>query len=60
MHIGNYFSLSECPMNSEEFNLKIEYIDDTILNTNFIGINIKYFENNNNLKSDDNKNFEYL
>ena len=50
--IENKFNLSTCPMDSEEFNLIIEYIDDTIVNTNFIGINTKIIYNN--------KNYEYL
>ena len=60
MRIDNYFGLSECPMNSEEFNIKIEYIDDTVLNTNLIGLNTKYVENNNNNEIKDNKNYEYF
>ena len=47
-------------MDSKELNLKIEYIDDTVLNTNLIGINTKYFNNNYNQINDNNKNYEYF
>ena len=59
MVIGNYFQLSECPMNSEEFNLNITYKDDTVINTTLVGINTEYIDNNNKI-SNNNKNYEYF
>ena len=51
----NYFVLGECPMDVNEFNLKIKYYDKEIIETNFIIVNFEFF-NQYNYK----KNNEYL
>ena len=52
----NYFVLDACPMDVNEFNLKIKYYDNEIIETNFIIVNYEFFNQNNNYK----KNNEYL
>ena len=52
----NYFFLRACPMDVNEFNLKIKYYDKEIIETNFIIVNYEFFNQNNNYK----KNNEYL
>ncbi len=51
----NKFYLDACPMDVNEFNLKIKYYDKEIIETNFIIVNYKFF-NQYNYK----KNNEYL
>ena len=51
----NYFVLDACPMDVNEFNLKIKYYDKEIIETNFIIVNYEFF-NQYNYK----KNNEYL
>ena len=51
----NYFVLDACPMDVNEFNLKIKYYDKEIIETNFIIVNFEFF-NQYNYK----KNNEYL
>ena len=41
--LETYNYLIECPMNVNEFNLKIKYEDEEIIETNFIGIDINYY-----------------
>jgi ABC-type antimicrobial peptide transport system permease subunit len=50
-----YFNLFECPMNSDDFNLKIKYEDDEEIETKIIGVYQTYNNQNNN-----DKNFEYF
>ena len=50
-----YFNLFECPMNSDDFNLKIKYEDDEEIETKIIGVYQTYNNQNNN-----EKNFEYF
>ena len=52
----NNFVLGACPMDVNEFNLKIKYYDKEIIETNFIIVNFEFFNQNNNYK----KNNEYL
>jgi hypothetical protein len=48
-------------MNINEFNLKIKYEDEEIIEANFIGILFTYEEDNNNEENNDNnENFAYL
>ena len=59
--LETYNYLTDCPMNVNEFNLKIKYEDEEIIETNFIGILFTYEEDNNNEENNDNnENFAYL
>ena len=50
-----YNYLTDCPMNANEFNLKIKYEDEEIIETNFIGIDENLYddikENNDNYEN---------
>ncbi len=45
--LNNYFSLSECPMNLNDFTFKIKYENNEEYETNFVGIYIYEKEENN-------------
>ena len=56
--LETYFYLSDCPLNSNEFNLTIVYEDEEVIETNLIGfIRDEKSENNNN---NNNSKYEYF
>ncbi len=53
--LENYFYLSDCPLNLEEFKLNIEYEDGDYINATLIGLFVDYNETYTN-----NQNYEYF
>ena len=58
--IETYNYLADCPMDINEFSLKIKYDDEEIIETNFIGINENYDYNSKNYDDNDKENYAYF